>query len=158
MFRAGQLGFRLIRVSPIDCFVAAYHAAGLFRMSNRPRQLRSYLLSWGALGCFRLAPGWGRLVRTWAFPALEPLGMEGARTPWYEPMLFPRNVRLMLPIQKPPADRFLHQRRLPTRSRGTGCRWRLFKNGSFLATALMDTTIRLVLLPLTRAVWSGQSF
>ena len=76
----GELGFRLIRVSPIDCFVAAYRAARLFRMSNRSRQLRSYLLSWGALGCFRLAPGWGRLVRTWAFPALEPLDMDGART------------------------------------------------------------------------------
>ncbi|MEK6248129.1 MAG: hypothetical protein N2C12_08110 [Planctomycetales bacterium] len=27
-------------------------------MSNGFRQLRSYLLSSGALGCFRLAPGW----------------------------------------------------------------------------------------------------
>ena len=33
----------------MDCFVAVYHAAGLFRMCNRIRQLRSYLLSWGAL-------------------------------------------------------------------------------------------------------------
>ena len=33
-----ELGFRLIRVSPIDCFVAAYHAARLLRMSNRCRQ------------------------------------------------------------------------------------------------------------------------
>lgn len=60
MASADNLFFGLIRVLPIDCFVAGHRAAGLFRASNRSRPLRGYLLSWRELECFRLAPGWGR--------------------------------------------------------------------------------------------------
>jgi hypothetical protein len=82
-------------------------------MSNRSRQLRSYLPSWGALGCFGLAPGCGRLVRTWPFPALEPLGMEGARTFVVRANALPKKRWEFDASQKPRRDRFLQRGRLP---------------------------------------------